>query len=374
MSSARRLGRSPVRIHPGDGKVKRNVVTNRTQQSSNQTPLWPAVVRKLSGSSSNTTTNTPSASVDLDNESTGTTDSSGSTTSLKLKNKKTTTTTTANSSNSPPSPDCVANVPDEGGSGGGSISPTPSSSNTKIKQRNSGGNRAEPSSKLKSTPIGSPSKPIAIKIPKLKVVLDMDECLIHSIFNEGIQPGRMPFARPNAPPPSPPPQHITPQTLESFPLKMLDNASCLVNKRPRIDWFLEQVANRFETYVMTAGTRDYAEPLLDKLDSKRLLKGRFYRDSCVFHDGHYFKDLNLVDQDPRRIVLVDNNPASFVLCPANGIPVISFYDDPNDRALEQALEVLISLENENDVRRMLRQMYNLETKLAPMVRHFQRRM
>ena len=28
-------------------------------------------------------------------------------------------------------------------------------------------------------------------------------------------------------------------------------------------------------------------------------------------------------------VLVDNNPASFVLCPANGIPVTSFYDDPH---------------------------------------------
>jgi TFIIF-interacting CTD phosphatase-like protein len=50
--------------------------------------------------------------------------------------------------------------------------------------------------------------------------------------------------------------------------------------------------------------------------------------SCVFHDGHYFKDLSLVDEDPRRVVLVDNNPASFVLCPANGIPVTSFYDDP----------------------------------------------
>jgi CTD small phosphatase-like protein 2 len=248
------------------------------------------------------------------------------------------------------------------------------------KQQNGGGKPStinnsgnEPSTKLKSTPNGSPSRPIAMKVPKLKVVLDMDECLIHSIFNEGTQPGRMPFARPNAPPPSPPPQHIVPQKLESFPLVMLDKASCVVNKRPRIDWFLEQVALRFDSYVMTAGTRDYAEPLLDKLDPKRLLKARFYRDSCVFHDGHYFKDLTLVDQDPRRIVLVDNNPASVVLCPANGIPVISFYDDPHDRALEGALDVLISLENETDVRRMLRQMYNLETKLAPMVRHFQRR-
>jgi RNA polymerase II subunit A small phosphatase-like protein len=81
------------------------------------------------------------------------------------------------------------------------------------------------------------------------------------------------------------------------------------------------VAARFDTYVMTAGTRDYAEPLLDVLDKNRVLKGRFYRDSCVFHEGHYFKDLRLVDSDPKRVLLVDNNPASFVLCPANGVPV-----------------------------------------------------
>jgi TFIIF-interacting CTD phosphatase-like protein len=49
--------------------------------------------------------------------------------------------------------------------------------------------------------------------------------------------------------------------------------------------------------------------------------------------------LALVDEDPKRVVLVDNNPASFVLCPANGIPVPSFYDDPADRGLEQALQV-----------------------------------
>lgn len=234
---------------------------------------------------------------------------------------------------------------------------------------------ATPSPLALSPALGSPkATPKALlpaKLPKLKVVLDMDECLIHSIFSEGVAPGRVAFGRPSAPPPSPPPFNIN-GGIESFPLTMLDKACCTVNKRPRVDWFLEQVSSRFDTYVMTAGTRDYAEPLLDVLDKNRVLKGRFYRDSCVFHEGHYFKDLRLVDEDPRRVVLVDNNPASFVLCPANGIPVPSFYDDPGDRGLEAALKVLLQIEDVKDVRRTLRQLYGLEAKLAPLTRQFNR--
>jgi hypothetical protein len=72
------------------------------------------------------------------------------------------------------------------------------------------------------------------------VVLDMDECLVHSIFQEHAIPGRVPFGRAKAPPPSPvPPPNDAP--IESFHLVMLDKATCTVNKRPKVDWFLEEV-------------------------------------------------------------------------------------------------------------------------------------
>ena len=76
---------------------------------------------------------------------------------------------------------------------------------------------------------------------RLKVVLDMDECLIHSIFDQGVTPGRVAYGRGAgmAPPPSPPPNFVAP--IDSFPLTMLDKAQCLVNKRPRVDWFLQEV-------------------------------------------------------------------------------------------------------------------------------------
>ena len=79
----------------------------------------------------------------------------------------------------------------------------------------------------------------------------MDECLIHSIFDAGVTPGRVAFGRAQSPPPSPPPNTIAP--IDSFPLTMLDGAHCVVNKRPKVDWFIEQVNRSFVNRFMSAG-------------------------------------------------------------------------------------------------------------------------
>eukprot|EP00614_Pseudopedinella_elastica_P034668 CAMPEP_0172625576 /NCGR_PEP_ID=MMETSP1068-20121228/144639_1 /TAXON_ID=35684 /ORGANISM="Pseudopedinella elastica, Strain CCMP716" /LENGTH=169 /DNA_ID=CAMNT_0013434907 /DNA_START=83 /DNA_END=588 /DNA_ORIENTATION=- len=115
---------------------------------------------------------------------------------------------------------------------------------------------------------------------------------------------------------------------------------------------------------MTAGSREYAEPLLDILDPENRLQGRFYRDSCVPTDGGLLlKDLSIVDQDPRRVLLVDNNLDSFRLCPENGMPVDSFTHDPTDQKLEEVWTLLRFLEHAPDVREPLRAMFDLEGKL-----------
>lgn len=49
--------------------------------------------------------------------------------------------------------------------------------------------------------------------------------------------------------------------------------------------------------------------------------------------GIYVKDLTVLKLDLSRVVLVDNNPMSFLAQPSNGIPVPSWYDDPHDRSL-----------------------------------------
>jgi CTD small phosphatase-like protein 2 len=203
---------------------------------------------------------------------------------------------------------------------------------------------------------------------KLTVVLDMDECLIHSSnFSDraASSSARQAEFRPD--------NVGGDGAVETFLLDMGDGVTCTVHKRPGLEAFLQACAAEFDTYVMTAGTQPYAEPLLDTLDPQNeLLLGRFYRHHCRKVAGprgtQYLKDLEAVlpkNTDPGRMVLVDNNPMSFVCQPDNGILVPDFHGAPDD-VLERVLGLLHQLDiDDADVRPRLREMFRLEERLAP---------
>lgn len=113
----------------------------------------------------------------------------------------------------------------------------------------------------------------------------------------------------------------------------------------------------------------YASPLLDIVDSERKLKGRFYRTSCrrvVCELGElYLKDLSSlpVPQPLSRMVLVDNNPVSFLVQPCNGIPVVSWYDNNNDVVLKEVFDILVDISKLDDVRTKLDGMFGLKMEL-----------
>jgi Dullard-like phosphatase family protein len=190
---------------------------------------------------------------------------------------------------------------------------------------------------------------------RIALVLDMDECLVHSKFeNENVE-YRQEEYRPKQ-------QEVF---VDSFEIIMEDGEKAIVNKRPGLDHFLEQASKHYDLYVFTAGLESYGKPILDQLDPKgTLFKGRFFRQSCKSMKGMFLKDLSCVQRDLSRVILVDNNPVSFLLQPSNGIPVPSFYDDVNDRTLDSLWQVLHSLKELKDVRPKLHQLFRLADLLA----------
>ena len=140
--------------------------------------------------------------------------------------------------------------------------------------------------------------------------------------------------------------------------------------RPGLARFLDAVAEFAETVVFTAGAEGYARPLCDVIDPRGRVDARLYRDACVRTPVRdHVKDLAALGRDPRRTVLVDNNPFSFLLQPENGAPCASFVGDPEDRHLERTiLPLLRNLAAEvargGDVRPMLRRRFDMEAWFA----------
>ncbi len=192
------------------------------------------------------------------------------------------------------------------------------------------------------------------QVDPLALVLDMDECLIHSMFE-----GEDLIDHPATSSAS--------GLVQTFTIRCEDGSSCVVNLRPGLEPFLLEVCSNsgVEVHIFTAGTRAYAAPLLDELQSRFgvELPHRHYRDSCTERNGHYMKDLKVLGRaDLSRIVLVDNSLTSFVLQPLNGVKVSSFINDPLDSELAGVANLVRVLQITPDVRPVLAKRFELAKK------------
>ena len=99
-----------------------------------------------------------------------------------------------------------------------------------------------------------------------------------------------------------------------------------VKRRPYLQIFLDRVAEMFEVVIFTASQSIYAEQVLNKLDPDNcIISRRLYRESCIFSDGCYTKDLTVLGIDLAKVVIVDNYPQvwrlalSFMNCHVVGL-------------------------------------------------------
>uniref|UniRef100_A0A7N0UI17 FCP1 homology domain-containing protein n=1 Tax=Kalanchoe fedtschenkoi TaxID=63787 RepID=A0A7N0UI17_KALFE len=82
-----------------------------------------------------------------------------------------------------------------------------------------------------------------------------------------------------------------------------------VRCRPHLKDFMEKIASLFEIIIFTASQSIYAEQLLNVLDPKRkVFRHRVFRESCVFVEGNYLKDLSVLGRDLAHVIIIDNSP------------------------------------------------------------------
>ena len=167
---------------------------------------------------------------------------------------------------------------------------------------------------------------------KKTLVLDLDETLVHSNF--------IPFQIPS--------DVIIKIELENI----IHDIHVLV--RPGVKEFLEKMSKRYEIVIFTASLSKYADPLLNIIDKQGYCPFRLFREHCTLINTAFVKDLKKLGRDLKDIVIVDNSPISYALNPDNGIPILSWFDDKNDRELYNIIPILEFLSYVYDVREHIR--------------------
>ena len=153
---------------------------------------------------------------------------------------------------------------------------------------------------------------IPAKSPKFKgkktLVLDLDETLVHSSF--------IPFEKNDL---------ILNVNFDGI----FYNIYVLV--RPGVEQFIKEMGKYFEIVTYTASIETYASPLLDLLDKEKNIQYRLYRDHCNFFNGIFIKDLKRLNRNLKDIIIIDNSPMAYAFDVENGLPILSWFDNRDDR-------------------------------------------
>ena len=171
---------------------------------------------------------------------------------------------------------------------------------------------------------------------KKTLILDLDETLVHSAFK---------------------PFYFKSDIVLNI---NFDNKLHTIHvlKRPYVDEFLEKMAKMFEIVIFTASIPEYANPLLNQLDTKKLISHRLFREHCTPSNNFFIKDLKKVGRDLKDTILLDNNPVSYLLNKHNGIPILTWHSSKTDTELIKLVPFLEYLSKVDDVRECIKKVIN----------------
>jgi len=172
---------------------------------------------------------------------------------------------------------------------------------------------------------------VPVHLKRKTLILDLDETLVHSTIK---------------------PVSNHDMTVDV----MIDGVNCTfyVIKRPHVDQFLKKVAEWFDVIIFTASMQQYADPLINQLDTKRYVKARLFRESCLVRDGNFIKDLSMIGQDLTSTIIIDNSPVAYSNNKESALPIDNWMgDNPSDESLLNLLPFLNALRFTSDVRSIL---------------------
>ncbi|XP_026819687.1 mitochondrial import inner membrane translocase subunit TIM50-C-like isoform X1 [Rhopalosiphum maidis] len=126
-------------------------------------------------------------------------------------------------------------------------------------------------------------------------------------------------------------------------------------KRPNVDYFLERVGKIFEVVVYTAENGYITSPILDEIDPNGWIQYRLSRQCTEFRNGQLVKNIERINRDLSKVILIDWNTSWTQLHPYNTLIIPRWNGDENDNSLIDLADFLnvVFANEEKDVREIL---------------------
>ncbi|XP_044735854.1 mitochondrial import inner membrane translocase subunit TIM50-C-like isoform X2 [Chrysoperla carnea] len=138
-------------------------------------------------------------------------------------------------------------------------------------------------------------------------------------------------------------------------------------KRPGIDQFLQQVGPPlFEVVIFTAETGMTVFPIIEALDPNNIISYKLVRDATHFVDGHHIKNLDKLNRNLSKVIVVDWNANSVKFHPENALRIPKWEGNDDDTTLIDLAAFLKTLAATRieDVREVLQYYSQFENPLA----------
>ena len=104
-----------------------------------------------------------------------------------------------------------------------------------------------------------------------------------------------------------------------------------IAKRPGLDYFLAYLFQYYEIVIFTSQPDAVVAPIIAKLDPQPgFLSGHLFRADTRYVDGKYVKDLNYLNRDLSKVVMIETNPDAWSANPDNTIKLAPWKGGKND--------------------------------------------
>ena len=144
------------------------------------------------------------------------------------------------------------------------------------------------------------------------------------------------------------------ETIIHFKESTFINNKGIVQIRPGLIEFLQNISNYYEIIIFSCGNKQYSDAIIDSIDEKnKYIDYRLYQEHCIIINDDFVKDISKIGRPLDKIIIVDNIAQNYRLQKDNGINIKSFYgDNSNDKILFYLSKILIKIAHDGgDIRK-----------------------